>query len=227
MQDCKMIKAAIFDMDGTLIDSEPMWKEAEKYVFEALGVKITEQYSDQTVAMTTKDVTQFWYQKFPWSGKSLNHVENEVIDHVASLIKKRGKALPGVTEAIELLLNKKIKIALATNAPERLIPVVLQKLGIEQYFCCVSSSDNELKGKPAPDVYLSTVRKLNVLPAQCIAFEDTGSGLTSAISAGMQVVVIPDRREYNDSKFNLANLKLSSLEAFTEKEYALLEQNIN
>ena len=222
-----MIKSAIFDMGGTLIDSEPLWKEAEKYVFEALGVKITEQYSYQTAAMTTKDVTQLWYQKYPWSGKSLNDVENEVIDHVASLIKERGRALPRITETIELLLNKKIKIALTTNAPERLIPVVLKKLGIEQYFSCASSSDNELKGKPAPYVYLSTARKLNVSPAQCVAFEDTGSGLTSAISAGMQAVFIPNHGEYNDSKFNLANLKLPSLEAFTEKEYALLEQNIN
>ena len=81
-----MMQAVIFDMDGTLIDSEPMWKEAEKQVFSSIGVNVSEELSAKTASMTTREVTEFWHSYFPWTGKSLEQVENEVIDRVATLI---------------------------------------------------------------------------------------------------------------------------------------------
>ena len=69
-----MMQAVIFDMDGTLIDSEPMWKEAEKQVFSSIGVEVTDKFSSQTVSMTTRQVAGFWYSPFSWSGKSLDQV---------------------------------------------------------------------------------------------------------------------------------------------------------
>ncbi len=74
-----MIQAVIFDMDGTLIDSEPMWKEAEKQVFSFLGVEVTDERSSQTASMTIRGVTEFWYRLFPWSDRSLEQVENDVL----------------------------------------------------------------------------------------------------------------------------------------------------
>ena len=70
-----MITAAIFDMDGLLFDSEPLWQEAEYQVFSRLGVKVTPELSAITAAMTTKEVTEFWYQQHPWQGDSLASVE--------------------------------------------------------------------------------------------------------------------------------------------------------
>lgn len=69
-----MIQAVIFDMDGTIIDSEPFWKEAEVEVFSSVGFKVSEKLSANTASMTTQEVTEFWYSFFPWSGKSLEQV---------------------------------------------------------------------------------------------------------------------------------------------------------
>ena len=88
-----MIQAVIFDMDGTLIDSEPMWKKAEQYVFSSVGVEVTEQHSAKTASMTTREVTEYWFNLFPWSGKSIEQVENEVVDCVAQFISQQGQPM--------------------------------------------------------------------------------------------------------------------------------------
>lgn len=219
-----MIQAAIFDMDGTLIDSEPMWKAAEQQVFGALGVQVTDELARATAAMTTKEVTEFWYQHSPWTGKSLARAEQEVIDRVAVLIAKEGKAMAGVERVLTYLAEKGIKIGLATNAPVKLIPVVLEKLGIADFFECYCSSDNERQGKPAPDVYLTAANKLKVAPEQCVAFEDTVTGVTSANQANMKSVVVPIAQEYIDKKYDIADLKLSSLAEFDESHLVQLQQ---
>lgn len=221
-----MIQAVIFDMDGTLIDSEPMWKLAEQQVFGELGVNITDKLARQTAAMTTREVTEFWYQQSPWSGKSLEQAEKEVIDRVALLIADSGKAMQGVNNLLQYFSNKGLKIGLATNAPEKLIPVVLHKLDIAHYFQCYSSSDNESQGKPAPDVYLTTASKLEVEPSKCLAFEDTVTGVESANNANMKSVVVPILSEFMDRKYDLADLKLISLAEFSDEHFERLQSTI-
>ncbi|MGF1717800.1 hypothetical protein [Photobacterium chitinilyticum] len=71
-----MTYAVIFDMDGLLIESEPLWKEAERQVFSSVGVQVTDSLAEQTAAMTTRAVTEFWFSRNPWVGKSLDEVED-------------------------------------------------------------------------------------------------------------------------------------------------------
>ena len=211
-----MMQAVIFDMDGTLIDSEPMWKEAEKQVFSSIGVEVTDKLLSQTVSMTTREVTEFWYSHFPWSGKSLDQVENEVVERVAELISEEGVALEGVREILNFFKNKKFKIGLSTNAPSKLIPVVLNKLNISHYFHATSSSEHEIKGMPDPAVYLSTAKKLNVEPSKCIAFEDSISGIISVNQANMRTVVVPNISEFADNKFEISYIKRRRLSDFSD-----------
>jgi len=210
------MQAVIFDMDGVLIDSEPMWKESEKHVFSSLGVTVTPELSAQSSAMTPKDVTAFWYNQHPWTGKSLEDAENEVVCHVEKLIKQRGKAIEGVKEVLELFQNRNFKIGLSTNAPAHLIPIVLNKLEIASYFQATSSSDEVEKGKPDPAVYLSTAKKLNIAPEKCIAIEDSVLGMMAAKTAGMTTIAVPSTVNFEDKRFDVSDLKLKRLLDITD-----------
>lgn len=181
-------KAVIFDMDGVIVDSEGLWKQAENEVFSSLGVTVTDEHSVITQSMTTAAVTQFWYEKFPWQDKSLDVVEQMVISRVIELITLQDCAIQGIKTFIERLKVKQYKIGLATNSPYRIIPAVLQKTGILHLFDTFSSAESEAKGKPDPAVYLTTAAKLDVEAGNCIAIEDSYSGMQAAKSAGMTVI---------------------------------------
>ncbi|TDX09648.1 hexitol phosphatase HxpB [Flavobacterium sp. S87F.05.LMB.W.Kidney.N] len=181
-------KAVIFDMDGVLVDSEPLWQKAEFEIFSSLGVQVTEELALITKTMTTKEVTEFWRSKCAWEDISDQQVADLVISRVIELIENENCQIEGIENFVKLIKNQGYKIGLATNSPYRIIPVVLKKLKLAQYFDAVSSSDSERNGKPDPSVYLTTCRKLEVEPEQCAAIEDSYSGMLAAKRAGMKVV---------------------------------------
>ncbi|MEP7730071.1 hexitol phosphatase HxpB [Marinomonas primoryensis] len=210
------MQAVIFDMDGLLIDSEPFWKQAEYDVFTSVGVNVSPDLAGLTAAMTTKEVTEFWYAKQPWEGVSLKAIENRVVERVKYLIETQGKAMSGVHDLLISLQQADIKIGLATNSPKSIIPSVLQRLDIADYFMTYTSAEEVSQGKPAPDVYQLTLAKLNINADQCIAFEDSLGGIKAALAAGIQPIAIPHTDEFNHTKFDLAALKLRSLTEFNQ-----------
>lgn len=181
-------KAVIFDMDGVLVDSEGLWKQAEFEVFSSLGVSVTEKESQQTQCMTTEEVTRFWHEQFPWKGRTLPEVEAMVIQRLMELIRSEDCTVQGIVPFIKKLKTRQYKIGLATNAPEKIIPTVLEKTRTADLFDIVSSADHEEKGKPHPAIYLSTARKLKVRPQECAVIEDSPTGMEAAKSAGMTVI---------------------------------------
>ena len=211
-----MIEAVIFDMDGVLIDSEPFWQKAEREVFGSLGVQISDKEAERTASLTTVEVTKYWFDQQPWTGKSLKKVENEVIDFVENMVAQEGKPMEGLVELLELFTAKGFKIGLSTNSPHRIIPTILNKIGVRDYFHSISSSEDELKAKPDPAVYLSTARKLKVSPTSCLVFEDSGVGLKAAKNANMKAVALLPIDKFDDEKYALADLKISQLSDFTE-----------
>ena len=211
------MKAVIFDMDGVLIDSEPFWKEAEKQVFSSVGVNVTKELSHVTARMTTAEVAQFWYDRHPWPGRSLGQVEQEVINTVEQLIIRQGKSKEGVLKTLRFFKEENFKVGLATNSPSRLISVVLDKIGITEFFDVACSSEHEPWGKPHPAVYETTAKELAVAPGQCIVFEDSVSGIMAAKAAGMKTVAVPPKEDYHHQKYDLADIKLRELGVFAPK----------
>ena len=183
-----MISAIIFDMDGVIVDSEPFWQQAEKTVFTALGVKVTDELSLQTQIMTTAAVTQFWYDRYPWNDVSHSEVEARVVDSVIESIQNHDCIMPGLKDSVTQLKKLGIKLGLATNSPYRVIPKVLEKAGLSQLFDAIVSAEQVKQGKPAPDVYLSALKQLAVDAADTWAIEDSNSGARSALAAGLQVI---------------------------------------
>lgn len=214
--------AVIFDMDGLLIDSEPLWAKAERMVFSSVGVELSGALCKRTAAMTTREVTEFWYERFPWEHKSIEAIENEVIDCVDELIKQDGQPMLGVNQILSYFHERNYKIGLSTNAPFRLIDTVLNKLEIAEYFHAVSSSEHVERGKPDPAVYLATLQKLDVYSDRCLAFEDSTSGVVAAKAAGIKTVVVPPLHDFNNPKFYLADIKLRTLLDFQDRVVTLL-----
>lgn len=208
------LEAVIFDMDGLLIDSEPFWKEAEHQVFTNKGVQVSPELSLLTAQMTTRQVSEFWFEKFPWSGASVDEVENEVIEKVIELVVQQGRPRVGVLETLRILKTNQVKIGLATNSPAKVMHSILTKLRISQEFDVVSSSDEVTRGKPCPEVYQLSLSKLGVSAQHTIAFEDSIAGLTAAVAAGIKTIAIPENANYDADKFANAVAILPSLAHF-------------
>jgi HAD superfamily hydrolase (TIGR01509 family) len=186
-----MFRAAIFDMDGLLIDSEPFWRNAEREVFGRVGIDITDEMAAVTAPLTTRAVAEHWYRVRPWSGHSIEDMEAAVIARVAEYIRAHGAALPGVRKTLDLCARQGWRVALASNSPAMLCQLVLSELGIGTAFHAVISADHVEHGKPNPAIYLLAARNLGVAPAECLVFEDSPTGVRAARAAGMCVVAIP------------------------------------
>lgn len=212
-----MINTVLFDMDGVLIDSEHFWQQAEKEVFTSVGAIWNEKIAQQTTGQTTRAVTELWYKMFPWEGKSIEEVEQAVIDRVDSLIREKGQIKAGVLDTLNYLSDNNFKIGLATNSPDSLIHTVLDRLEIKEYFQTIVSALHVKEGKPAPDVYLTAAKNLGSNPENCLVVEDSFTGATAGKRAGMTVVSVPDPKEFNDPKFDIADIKIKSLDLFQEK----------
>lgn len=203
-------KAIIFDMDGVLIDSESLWEQAEKEVFTSLGVKVSDANCALTKSMTTSEVTRFWYERYPWGNSDLYSVEQMVVMRVISLIQTQDCQIVGVKKFIEDLKSNSYKIGLATNSPEKIIPVVLHKLDIVHLFDSVSSAEHEIKGKPDPAIYINAAEKLAVKPENCTVIEDSYSGMLAARNAGMKVVAFTNGN--NEIDFDISDYKIDSFD---------------
>ena len=208
------MKAAVFDMDGLLIDSEPLWREAERSTFRAVGINLTDEMCHETIGLRSDEVVAYWYRRFPWTGSSLEKIQMELMATVQRLISTRGRPLIGVYTVLSMLSDTGLKLGLASSSPPSLIETVVCKLEIRKYFCVMCSAVNEERGKPDPAVYLTTARQLGIEPNECIAFEDSVRGVRSAKAAGMSVVAVPAAGQLQDHEFDSADLKLISLADF-------------
>lgn len=206
-----MIEAVIFDMDGLLIDSEPLWQEAEIMIFKQVNITLTPELCLRTKGLRIDEVVDYWYQQYPWTNLAKSAVESLIIDQVIELIQLKGEPLAGVAQAISFVQQKQVKIALASSSASRIIKAALQKLKLTDVFIEVYSAESEILGKPHPGVYLTTANKLQVSPQLCLALEDSLNGVLAAKAAQMKCIAIPEPLQINNPKFAIADNILKSL----------------
>jgi sugar-phosphatase len=209
-----MIKAIIFDMDGLLVDSEPYWKIAEKICFGKLGLNLNDELLRQVMGFRLSEVVEHWYNYQAWGEKNFEAIEADVLETVKQLIIENADALPGVIHTLELCKANGYKIALASSSAMSLINVVVDKLNIRHYFDLLVSAEFEPYGKPHPSVFITTANMLNVMPTECLVFEDSVNGMIAAKAARMKCIVIPEAEKQNEPYWQLANQKLKTLEEF-------------
>jgi mannitol-1-/sugar-/sorbitol-6-/2-deoxyglucose-6-phosphatase len=216
------MNAAIFDMDGVLIDSEPLWWRAGVEVLQTVGVDLDDSRSSETMGLRTDAALVHWYQLFPWNGKLIHEIEQEVNSRVIELIGRHAEPLPGVYKTVELLSERGIPMGLCSSSPHAVITAVLKALQLDSTIRVVCSAEDELLGKPHPAAYLTCAKQIGTHPQCCVAFEDSLRGAIAAKAADMKVVAIPSGPDRDSTRFDFCDLRLRSLAEFDESSLSQL-----
>jgi HAD superfamily hydrolase (TIGR01509 family) len=216
-----VIEAVVFDMDGVLIDSEPVWERVRRGFVAAHGGRWAADAQDKMMGMSTAEWSAYMSEDF---GLRLPpaRVAELVIAAMAAQYQAHLPLLPGALDAVHALAAR-WPLAVASSAPRSLIDAVLDAAGLRPAFAAAVSSEEVARGKPAPDVYLEATARLGVPPAACAAVEDSANGLRSAAAAGLAVIAVP-RPEYPPAAEALdqARLVLDSLTELTPAAIAAL-----
>lgn len=210
-----MLSAVIFDMDGLLVDSEPLWVRAEIEVFGEVGLVLGEEDCAKTKGLRTDDVIAYWYTRRPWDERSPAEVEARLIARVASLVREEGRALPGVAEALAVAREGGRRLALASSSPLVIIRATLERLGLTQTFDVVQSAETLPLGKPHPGIFLETAQLLSVPASKCLVLEDSLTGVIAAKAARMTCIAVPFDHPAHDARFALADAVIGSLDEVT------------
>lgn len=212
-----MLNTVIYDMDGLLLDTEPLWGECMLRVATQHGIPITGDRFKETTGLTIYEVTEYWAVKYPWEGSSPVSVADDVLDDVISTSKKKASVMPGVLSSISMFKEMGFKIGLASSSTTRMINELVTHFDLKHHFDAIVSADKVELGKPHPAVFLKCAQELGVSALNCLVFEDSVNGVIAAKAARMKVVAVPDEAHYNDARFAIADRKMKSLEELNEE----------
>lgn len=208
-----MINAVIFDMDGVMIDSEPLWEKTERILLARRGIDYSPDYRDKIVGLNQRDSGQLLVDTFDLD-ETVEDIINERISILTSIYEKELELIPALVPLLKQLAGEGYRLALASSSPLRVITFVLDMFSLHNHFLAVVSGDSVGNGKPHPDIYVHTAETLGVKPAECVAIEDSINGLRSAKGAGMYCIAIPDKR-LTPEQFESADVILDSLRELT------------
>ncbi len=210
------LNTVIFDMDGLLIDSEPLWDEAADEIFQRYGFRLTKSQYAITTGMRTKEFVEWWFKVYKIDPAHNAEAERDILQAVVDKVRVQGKPMQGLEHIFNFFISRNFKIGLATSSGTPLIDVVVDKLGIRTYLHAIASAADLPYGKPHPQVFLNCAEQLESHPTECICFEDSFNGMIAAKAARMKCVIVPAAHESQQNKFNAADLKLSSLQNFND-----------
>ena len=177
------VKAVIFDLDGTLVESEAVWTEAKQYIAKREKVKVSEQIM---LAYVGRSVTDFVKEVIAPVNVSL--IQKAIIDRALFRYDNNVLEIPGAADLIKNFSSKGFAVAICSSAPMKAIQKCLKLLGIEACINIVVSTESLSRGKPDKLPYVETLRLLNISSNHAIVFEDAAAGLTSSIAAGIKTV---------------------------------------
>ncbi|MCC6186333.1 MAG: hexitol phosphatase HxpB [Chitinophagaceae bacterium] len=207
-----MIDTVIFDMDGLLLDTEPLWSKSMLRIAERHHIPIQAQQFKETTGLKIHEVVAYWAIKYPWQGASVETVSEEIVDDIIELSKAEARVMPGAIALLDTLKTKGYKLGVATSSPTRMLYALIEHFEIKDYFSELSSADTVGFGKPHPAVFLHCAAQLGSNPLTCIVFEDSFNGIIAAKAARMRVIAVPDALHYHDARFAAADKKVRSLE---------------
>jgi len=187
-----VIEAVVFDLDGVLVDSEHVWDEVREMLARERGGRWHERAQAEMMGMSSTEWSRYMHDVLglPESPEEINA---EVVRRMKTRYAERLPFIAGAVEAVERLAGS-FRLGLASSSNRPLIDAVLSASGLGGHFEVTVSSEEVERGKPAPDVFLETARRLEIAPEGCAAVEDSANGIRAASAAGMRVIAIPNRR---------------------------------
>jgi HAD superfamily hydrolase (TIGR01509 family) len=186
------IAAVVFDLDGVLVDSEPVWEEVRHGLVAERGGQWPADAQSRLMGMSTAEWARYLSEELG-VGMPAAQVAEVVIDRMAARYAYELPLLPGADEAVRRM-HARWRLGMASSSPRRLIDTVLATTGWDARFTVTVSTEEVPRGKPSPDVYLAVADHLTAMPPACVAVEDSTNGLRAAVSAGLTVIAIPQPR---------------------------------
>lgn len=184
-----MTAAVIFDLDGVIVDSEPVWEEVRRAYVAAHGGTWQPDTQRRLMGMSTGEWARYLSGELGVD-RSPEQVAAEVVGEMTRRYAEHVPLIEGADVVVRRLAAR-WPLGLASSSPTRLITAALAATGLTDAFGATLSTEETARGKPAPDVYLAVAERLGVDPAGCVAVEDSANGVRSAAAAGMRVVAVP------------------------------------
>ncbi len=208
-----MIKALIFDFDGTIIDTETAWYITFRDAYKKYGVDLTlEQYS-QCLGTSLHSFNPYNYLKTHYNIPiDLDEFRNSVKERHTQMMQTES-IRPGILKFLESAKAQGFKIGIASSSERSWIDRFVKLHGIEDYFECFCTADTVKKVKPNPELYLQALKKLNIAPSEALAIEDSPNGARAAVSAGIPTVVIKNTIT-KQLPFDIGHHTIDSLASF-------------
>ncbi|TDD11103.1 HAD family phosphatase [Nonomuraea deserti] len=186
-----VVRACVFDLDGVLVDSEPVWEEVRRAFVAEHGGAWQPDTQSRLMGMSTAEWAAYLHElgvRMPPA-----EIARGVVDQMAARYRAGVPLMAGAVKAVRRLAERNT-LGLASSSPRTLIDVVLDAADLKECFAATVSTEEVARGKPAPDGYLEAARRLDVDPRGCVAVEDSSNGLRSAHAAGMHVIAVPHPR---------------------------------
>ena len=184
------IEAVVFDMDGVLVDSEEIWDEAKHTMALEHGLAWPESAQRDMMGMSSLEWSRYMHERVGLP-EAPEEISAEVVGKLEDLYWQHLPLLEGAVQAVERTA-KRFRLGLASSSNRPIIELVLELAAIADCFEVTVSSEEVERGKPAPDVYLEALRRMEVIPERAAAIEDSTNGLLSAHAAGMLIVAVPN-----------------------------------
>ena len=206
-----MTWAAIFDLDGLLVDSEPLQARSFNLVLAPYGIRLESDDFRELVGYTTTDNFKLLKARHEQIDITVDQLMEAKDKAYHKLVRSDLTLNPGTMELVQSLHSGQVPMAVASSSPRVDVELSLNVVGLARYFSVVRTSDDVVKTKPAPDLYLLAARALGVRPERCVAFEDSGAGCAAACTAGMHCFVVPHEftrgQDFSDATGILTSLK--------------------
>lgn len=206
------IETVIFDMDGLLIDSEPLWQEAGAETLALYNIHLTHEQYITTTGLRTPEWIDYWIRFFDIKNANKQEAIQRIENAALQKIVERGQPMPGVYEILNICKNQNLNIAIASSSPTKLIQTVIEKLNIQSFIQHFTSAEALPFGKPHPQVFIECAEALRTSPQHCLVFEDSFNGMIAAKAAKMKCIVVPEPSSFDQLRWHAADGKLKSLQ---------------